>query len=191
MAGERMEKVLDSVVEYAREAMDDMGESMLEMVEVIEKQEDEIDELRGELELQERIKDSWKTAFKEAIDAGEELKQEIVDMKEEMEEMDEAHTMLSVAYVSLCEELGVNPYNYLYEAQKASQPREEEIDIKEVEEKPACCAAGHCGTDKCGCGGKEEAKLGVKFTLGQYEQKEAKAKGESIFVVIKPDGIRF
>lgn len=40
-------------------------------------------------------------------------------------------------------------------------------------EQPECCAAGHCGTDKCGGNCHTEAKLGNPFTLGEYEAAKA------------------
>lgn len=182
MAGERMEKVLDAVVDYAREAMDDMGKSMLRMVETIEGQEDEIDMLREELELQKLISDSWKLAFKKAIDACEDVLLNTCEkQKQEINEAEASLELYRTALELLCDATFMKPEVILTAAAK-------ELEL-EQEEQPACCAAGHCGTDKCGGNCKDEPKLSAKFTLGEYEQVEAKAKDKPVFsfTVIRKD----
>lgn len=154
MAGEYTSNIIDAVDAYANKRVEDALEVAAEttqeltkaIVESYDRAIDEATEHAAELEAEvEALQDE----VCNLVDDNRELLQEIAELRGALDMVVEDRTKLrniiddmkeALAEYRVKEALG-EYYKYL-----------ERVEPQEVEEKeePACCAAGHCGTDECG-----------------------------------------
>ena len=153
MAGEYTSNIIDAVDAYANKRVEDALEVAAEttqeltkaIVESYDRAIDEATEYAAELEAEvEALQDE----VCNLVDDNRELLQEIAELRRALDmvvsDRTELHKIIddmqeALAEYRVKEALG-EYYKYL-----------ERVEPQEVEEKeePACCAAGHCGTDEC------------------------------------------
>lgn len=154
IAGEYTSNIIDAVDAYASKRVEDALEVAAEttqeltkaIVESYDRAIDEATEYAAELEAEvEALQDE----VCNLVDDNRELLQEIAELRRALDmvvsDRTELHKIIddmqeALAEYRVKEALG-EYYKYL-----------ERVEPQEVEEKeePACCAAGHCGTDECG-----------------------------------------
>lgn len=153
MAGEYTSNIIDAVDAYASKRVEDAlkvaAETTQELTKIIvqsyDREIDEATEYAAELEAEvEALQDE----VCNLVDDNRELLQEIAELRRALDmvvnDRAELHKIIedmqeALAEYRVKEALG-EYYKYL-----------ERVEPQEVEEKeePACCAAGHCGTDEC------------------------------------------
>ena len=154
MAGEYTSNIIDAIDAYANKRVEDALEVAAEttqeltkaIVESYDRAIDEATEHAAELEAEvEALQDE----VCNLVDDNRELLHEIAELRGALDmvvnDRAELHKIIedmqeALAEYRVKEALG-EYYKYL-----------ERVEPQEVEEKeePACCAAGHCGTDECG-----------------------------------------
>ena len=154
MAGEYTSNIIDAVDAYVNKRVEDALEVAAEttqeltkaIVQSYDRAIDEANEHAAELEAEvEALQDE----VCNLVDDNKELLHEIAELRGALDMMVEDRTQLrniiddmkeALAEYRVKEALG-EYYKYL--------ERDEPQEVEEKEE-PDCCAAGHCGTDKCG-----------------------------------------
>ena len=154
MAGEYTSNIIDAVDAYANKRVEDALEVAAEttqeltkaIVESYDRAIDEATEYAAELEAEV---EALQGEVCNLVDDNRELLHEIAELRGALDmvvnDRAELHKIIedmqeALAEYRVKEALG-EYYKYL-----------ERVEPQEVEEKeePACCAAGHCGTDECG-----------------------------------------
>lgn len=160
VVGSEMKKVIDAVVENSRACTDRIVAELAEEMEakqvayeiVAEMREKQIAGLEFKLRCADAAADNLRRAMDMLLDTCEKQEQEINETEASLE-------LYQTALGLLCDATFMKPEVILAAAAA-------ELD---KEEQPACCAAGHCGTDKCGGCCKDEPELDIPFTMGEYE----------------------
>ena len=153
IAGEHTGNIIDAVQAYANKRVEDAlkvaAETSQELTKAIvqsyDRRLDDMTEYVVELEAEV---DALQDEVCNLVDDNRELLQEIAELRRVLDmvvnDRTELHKIIedmqeALAEYRVKEALG-EYYKYL-----------ERVEPQEVEEKeePACCAAGHCGTDKC------------------------------------------
>ena len=153
MAGEYTGNIIDAVDAYASKRVEDAlkvaAETSQELTKAIVQSYDRaIDNMTEHVVELEAEVDALQDEVCNLVDDNRELLQEIVELRRVLDmvvnDRTELHKIIEDMQEALAEyrvrEAMGEYYKYL-----------ERVEPQEVEEKeqPACCAAGHCGTDKC------------------------------------------
>ena len=154
IAGEYTSNIIDAVDAYASKRVEDAlkvaAETSQELTKAIVQSYDRrIDNMTGYVVELEAEVEALQDEVCNLVDDNRELLQEIAELRRALDmvvnDRAELHKIIenmqeALAEYRVKEALG-EYYKYL-----------ERVEPQEVEEKeePACCAAGHCGTDKCG-----------------------------------------
>ena len=154
IAGEYTSNIIDAVDAYASKRVEDALEVAAETTQeltkaIVESYDRAIDEANGYAAELEAEVDVLQDEVCNLVDDNRELLQEIAELRRALDmvvsDRTELHKIIddmqeALAEYRVKEALG-EYYKYL-----------ERVEPQEVEEKeePACCAAGHCGTDECG-----------------------------------------
>lgn len=164
----RMNSIVEVVEAYANKRVEDALEVAAETAQeltkiIVESYDRAIDEATEYAEELEAEVATLQDEICNLVDDNRELLQEIAELKRVLgmvvDDRAELHNIVkdmqeALAEYRIREALG-DYYKYL---EKEVAEEKEEKEQQETEEKvqPDCCAAGHCGTDKCGGCCKEE-----------------------------------
>ena len=154
MAGEYTSNIIDAVDAYANKRVEDALEVAAETTQeltkaIVQSYDRAIDEATEHVAELEAEVEALQDEVCNLVDDNRELLHEIAELRGALDMVVEDRTKLrniiddmqeALAEYRVKEALG-EYYKYL-----------ERVEPQEVEEKeePACCAAGHCGTDECG-----------------------------------------
>ena len=154
MAGEYTSNIIDAVDAYANKRVEDALEVAAETTQeltkaIVQSYDRKLDNMTGYVVELEAEVEALQDEVCNLVDDNRELLQEIAELRRALDmvvnDRAELHKIIedmqeALAEYRVKEALG-EYYKYL-----------ERVEPQEVEEKeePACCAAGHCGTDKCG-----------------------------------------
>ena len=168
----RMDSMIEVVEAYANkrveEALEVAADTAQELTKIIVESYDRaIDEATEYAEELEAEVAALQDEICNLVDDNRELLQEIAELRRVLgmvvDDRAELHNIVkdmqeALAEYRIREALG-DYYKYL---EKEVAEEKEEKEQQETEEKvqPDCCAAGHCGTDKCGGCCKEEEEEG-------------------------------
>ena len=154
MAGEYTSNIIDAVDAYANKRVEDALEVAAETTQeltkaIVQSYDRKLDNMTGYVVELEAEVEALQDEVCNLVDDNRELLQEIAELRRALDmvvnDRAELHKIIedmqeALAEYRVKEALG-EYYKYL-----------ERVEPQEVEEKeePACCAAGHCGTDECG-----------------------------------------
>lgn len=164
----RMNSIVEVVEAYANkrveEALEVAADTAQELTKIIvesyDRAIDEANEYAAELEakvaaLQDEVCN--------LVDDNIELLQEIAELKRVLgmvvDDRAELHNVVKDMQEALAEyriREALGDYYKYFEKEVAEEKEEKELQKTEEKIQPDCCAAGHCGTDKCGGCCKEE-----------------------------------
>lgn len=153
IAGEYTSNIIDAVDAYASKRVEDALEVAAETTQeltkaIVQSYDRRLDNMTGYVVELEAEVETLQDEVCNLVDDNRELLQEIAELRRALDMVVNDRTELrkiiedmqeALAEYRVKEALG-EYYEYL-----------ERVEPQEVEEKeePACCAAGHCGTDKC------------------------------------------
>ena len=154
IAGEYTSNIIDAVDAYASKRVEDALEVAAETTQeltkaIVQSYDRRLDSMTGYVVELEAEVEALQDEVCNLVDDNRELLQEIAELRRALDmvvsDRTELHKIIddmqeALAEYRVKEALG-EYYKYL-----------ERVEPQEVEEKeePACCAAGHCGTDECG-----------------------------------------
>ena len=160
IAGEYTSNIIDAVDAYASKRVEDALEVAAETTQeltkaIVQSYDRKLDNMTGYVVELEAEVDALQDEVCNLVDDNRELLQEIAELRRALDmvvnDRAELHKIIedmqeALAEYRVKEALG-EYYKYL-----------ERVEPQEVEEKeePACCAAGHCGTDECAESCKED-----------------------------------
>lgn len=160
IAGEYTSNIIDAVDAYASKRVEDALEVAAETTQeltkaIVQSYDRRLDNMTGYVVELEAEVDALQDEVCNLVDDNRELLQEIAELRRALDmvvnDRAELHKIIedmqeALAEYRVKEALG-EYYKYL-----------ERVEPQEVEEKeePACCAAGHCGTDECAESCKED-----------------------------------
>ena len=160
IAGEYTSNIIDAVDAYASKRVEDALEVAAETTQeltkaIVQSYDRKLDNMTGYVVELEAEVDALQDEVCNLVDDNRELLQEIAELRRALDmvvnDRAELHKIIedmqeALAEYRVKEALG-EYYQYL-----------ERVEPQEVEEKeePACCAAGHCGTDECAESCKED-----------------------------------
>ena len=154
IAGEYTSNIIDAVDAYASKRVEDALEVAAETTQeltkaIVQSYDRRLDSMTGYVVELEAEVETLQDEVCNLVDDNRELLQEIAELRRALDmvvnDRAELHKIIesmqeALAEYRLKEGLG-EYYKYL--------EKDESQEVEEKEE-PACCAAGHCGTDKCG-----------------------------------------
>lgn len=160
IAGEYTSNIIDAVDAYASKRVEDALEVAAETTQeltkaIVQSYDRKLDNMTGYVVELEAEVEALQDEVCNLVDDNRELLQEIAELRRALDmvvnDRAELHKIIddmqeALAEYRVKEALG-EYYKYL-----------ERVEPQEVEEKeePACCAAGHCGTDECAESCKED-----------------------------------
>lgn len=167
----RMNSIVEVVEAYANkrveEALEVAADTAQELTKIIVESYDRaIDEATEYAEELEAEVAALQDEVCNLVDDNRELLQEIAELRRVLgmvvDDRAELHNIVkdmqeALAEYRIKEALG-DYYKYL-EKEVAEEKEEKELQKTEEKIQPDCCAAGHCGTDKCGGRCKEEEEF--------------------------------
>lgn len=164
----RMNGIIEVVEAYANkrveEALEVAADTAQELTKIIvesyDRAIDEANEYATELEAKVA---ALQDEVYSLVDDNIELLQEIAELKRVLgmvvEDRAELHNIVGDMQEALAEyrvREALGDYYKYFEKEVAEEKEEKEQQEIEEKEQPDCCAAGHCGTDKCGGCCKED-----------------------------------
>lgn len=164
----RMNSIVEVVEAYANkrveEALEVAADTAQELTKIIvesyDRAIDEANEYAAELEAKVAALQDEVCSL---VDDNIELLQEIAELKRVLgvvvEDRAELHNVVEDMQEALAEyrvREALGDYYKYFEKEVAEEKEEKELQKTEEKIQPDCCAAGHCGTDKCGGCCKEE-----------------------------------
>lgn len=167
----RMNSIVEVVEAYANkrveEALEVAADTAQELTKIIvesyDRAIDEANEYAAELEAKVAALQDEVCSL---VDDNIELLQEIAELKRVLgvvvEDRDELHNVVGDMQEALAEyrvREALGDYYKYFKKEVAEEKEEKEQQETEEKVQPDCCAAGHCGTDKCGGCCKEEEEF--------------------------------
>lgn len=164
----RMNSIVEVVEAYANkrveEALEVAADTAQELTKIIvesyDRAIDEANEYAAELEAKVAALQDEVCSL---VDDNIELLQEIAELKRVLgmvvDDRAELHNVVKDMQEALAEyriREALGDYYKYFEKEVAEEKEEKELQKTEEKIQPDCCAAGHCGTDKCGGCCKEE-----------------------------------
>lgn len=164
----RMNSIVEVVEAYANkrveEALEVAADTAQELTKIIvesyDRAIDEANEYAAELEVEVAALQDEVCSL---VDDNIELLQEIAELKRVLgvvvDDRAELHNVVKDMQEALAEyriREALGDYYKYFEKEVAEEKEEKELQKTEEKIQPDCCAAGHCGTDKCGGCCKEE-----------------------------------
>ena len=154
MAGEYTSNIIDAVDAYASKRVEDALEVAAETTHeltkaIVQCYDRKLDIMTGYVVELEAEVDALQDEVCNLVDDNRELLQEIAELRRALDmvvnDRAELHKIIEDMQEALAEYRVKEALGEYYEYLERVEPQE----VEEKEE-PACCAAGHCGTDECG-----------------------------------------
>lgn len=160
IAGEYTSNIIDAVDAYASKRVEDALEVAAETTQeltkaIVQSYDRKLDNMTGYVVELEAEVDALQDEVCNLVDDNRELLQEIAELRRALDmvvnDRAELHKIIEDMQEALAEYRVKEALGEYYEYLERVEPQE----VEEKEE-PACCAAGHCGTDKCAESCKED-----------------------------------
>ena len=153
IAGEYTSNIIDAVDAYASKRVEDALEVAAETTQeltkaIVQSYDRKLDNMTGYVVELEAEVEALQDEVCNLVDDNRELLQEIAELRRALDmvvnDRAELHKIIEDMQEALAEYRVKEALGEYYEYLERVEPQE----VEEKEE-PACCAAGHCGTDKC------------------------------------------
>ena len=160
IAGEYTSNIIDAVDAYASKRVEDALEVAAETTQeltkaIVQSYDRRLDNMTGYVVELEAEVDALQDEVCNLVDDNRELLQEIAELRRALDmvvnDRAELHKIIEDMQEALAEYRVKEALGEYYEYLERVEPQE----VEEKEE-PACCAAGHCGTDECAESCKED-----------------------------------
>ena len=160
IAGEYTSNIIDAVDAYASKRVEDALEVAAETTReltkaIVQSYDRRLDNMTGYVVELEAEVDALQDEVCNLVDDNRELLQEIAELRRALDmvvnDRAELHKIIEDMQEALAEYRVKEALGEYYEYLERVEPQE----VEEKEE-PACCAAGHCGTDECAESCKED-----------------------------------
>lgn len=160
IAGEYTSNIIDAVDAYASKRVEDALEVAAETTQeltkaIVQSYDRKLDNMTGYVVELEAEVDALQDEVCNLVDDNRELLQEIAELRRALDmvvnDRAELHKIIEDMQEALAEYRVKEALGEYYEYLERVEPQE----VEEKEE-PACCAAGHCGTDECAESCKED-----------------------------------
>lgn len=160
IAGEYTSNIIDAVDAYASKRVEDALEVAAETTQeltkaIVQSYDRKLDNMTGYVVELEAEVDALQDEVCNLVDDNRELLQEIAELRRALDmvvnDRAELHKIIEDMQEALAEYRVKEALGEYYEYLERVAPQE----VEEKEE-PACCAAGHCGTDECAESCKED-----------------------------------
>ena len=153
IAGEYTSNIIDAVDAYASKRVEDALEVAAETTQeltkaIVQSYDRKLDNMTGYVVELEAEVEALQDEVCNLVDDNRELLQEIAELRRALDmvvnDRAELHKIIEDMQEALAEYRVKEALGEYYEYLERVEPQE----VEEKEE-PACCAAGHCGTDEC------------------------------------------
>lgn len=160
IAGEYTSNIIDAVDAYASKRVEDALEVAAETTQeltkaIVQSYDRKLDNMTGYVVELEAEVEALQDEVCNLVDDNRELLQEIAELRRALDmvvnDRAELHKIIEDMQEALAEYRVKEALGEYYEYLERVEPQE----VEEKEE-PACCAAGHCGTDECAESCKED-----------------------------------
>lgn len=160
IAGEYTSNIIDAVDAYASKRVEDALEVAAETTQeltkaIVQSYDRKLDNMTGYVVELEAEVEALQDEVCNLVDDNRELLQEIAELRRALDmvvnDRAELHKIIEDMQEALAEYRVKEALGEYYEYLERVEPQE----VEEKEE-PACCAEGHCGTDKCAESCKED-----------------------------------